>query len=181
MADESSEWAKALDQIQICDVRRAWAFSLDLGEWERLRSCFHPDASITVSWYSGSLDGFIVRSQAMVATRKPEEHRKHWLGNMRSEINGTHAVLETDVLILIREFIDGTLFDYTSYARFYDLFEKRGALWRILEWNRIYDKDRLDPVVPAGDAASVEAQAALEGPESGCANPNGAERFRNQS
>ena len=169
MADESSEWAKALDQIQICDVRRAWAFSLDLGEWERLRSCFHPDASITVSWYSGSLDGFIVRSQAMVATRKPEEHRKHWLGNMRSEINGTHAVLETDVLILIREFIDGTLFDYTSYARFYDLFEKRGALWRILEWNRIYDKDRLDPVVPAGDAASVEAQAALEGPESGFA------------
>ena len=34
-------------------------------------------------------------------------------------------MLETDVLILIREFIDGTLFDYTSYARFYDLFEKR--------------------------------------------------------
>ena len=50
MADESSELANALDQIQIFNVRRAWAFSLDLGEWDRLRSCFHPDASITVSW-----------------------------------------------------------------------------------------------------------------------------------
>ena len=28
------QWAKALDQIQICEVRRSWAFSLDLGEWD---------------------------------------------------------------------------------------------------------------------------------------------------
>lgn len=169
MADESSQWAKALDQIQICDVRRSWAFSLDLGEWDRLRACFHPDARITVSWYSGPLDGFIDRSRAMAANRKPEEHRKHWLGNLRSEIRGARAVLETDVLILIREFLDGTLFDYTSYARFYDLFEKRAGVWRILEWNCIYDKDRLDPVVPARDAASLGAQAVLAGPESGFA------------
>ncbi|MEA2967371.1 MAG: hypothetical protein QOE78_632, partial [Alphaproteobacteria bacterium] len=36
MVDESLEWAQALDQIQICNVRRTWAFSLDLGEWEQL-------------------------------------------------------------------------------------------------------------------------------------------------
>jgi hypothetical protein len=105
----------------------------------------------------------------MAATRKPEEHRKHWLGNMRSEIRGARAVLETDVLVLIREFIDGSLFDYTSYARFYDLFEKRAGAWRIAEWNCIYDKDRLDPVAPAGDAVCVQGQAVLEGAESGFA------------
>ena len=110
----SAEWAKALDQIQICDVRRVWAFSLDLGEWETLQACFHPDATVTVSWYSGPVDGFIARSKAMAAGRQPEEHRKHWLGNMRSEINGARAVLETDVLIFIREFIDHSLFDYTA-------------------------------------------------------------------
>jgi SnoaL-like domain len=169
MVDESLQWAQALDQFQICNVRRAWAFNLDLGEWERLRSCFHPNASITVSWYSGTLDGFIDRSRAMAATRRPEEHRKHWLGNMRSEISGKRAVLETDVLVLIREFIDDSLFDYTSYARFYDLFEKRAGAWRIAEWNCIYDKDRLDPAVPAGDAVAVQAQAVLAGAESGFA------------
>jgi hypothetical protein len=168
-AEQSLDWTVALDKMAICEVRRAWAFNLDLGEWEALRRCFHPDASITVSWYSGPLDGFIERSKTMSSGRKPEEHRKHWLGNMRTEVNGTRGVLETDVLILIREFIDGSLFDYTSYARFYDLFEKRANAWRIREWNCIYDKDRLDPVVLSADAASVHAQAVLEGSRSGFA------------
>ena len=165
----SAEWAKALDQIQIRDVRRVWAFSLDLGEWDTLQSCFHPDATIAVSWYCGPVGGFIAHSKDMVGGRKPEKHRKHWLGNMRTEIKGTRAVLETDVLILIREFIDGALFDYTSYARFYDLLKKRDGVWRIFDWNCIYDKDRLDPVVPAWDASAVYAQAVLEGPQSGFA------------
>jgi SnoaL-like domain len=168
--EQSLDWAAAaLGKMAICEVRKAWAFNLDLGEWDALRACFHPDASITVSWYSGPVDGFIERSKAMTAGRKAEEHRKHWLGNMRCEVKDTRAVLETDVLILIREFIDGSLFDYTSYARFYDLFERRAGAWRIREWNCIYDKDRLDPVVPAWDAAAVYAQVVLEGPRSGFA------------
>ena len=112
--EHSSDLAAALDKMAICEVRRTWAFNLDLGEWDALRACFHPDASITVSWYSGPVDGFIERSKAMAAGRKAEEHRKHWLGNMRCEVKDTRAVLETDVLILIREFIDGSLFDYTA-------------------------------------------------------------------
>ena len=67
-------------------------------------------------------------------------------------------------MILIREFIDDSLFDYTGYARFYDLLEQRDGVWRIQEWNCIYDKDRLDPVVPSWDASTVYAQAQLEGP-----------------
>jgi SnoaL-like domain len=164
--DQSAAWADALDQLEICNVRRSWAFSLDLGEWDTLQSCFHPDASVTVSWYSGAASGFIERSQAIAAARRPEEHRKHWLGNMRMKISGTRAALETDVLTLNREFIDGRLFDYTSFARFYDLFEKRDAVWRIFEWNCIYDKDRFDPVIPAWDASAVYAQVALAGSES---------------
>jgi SnoaL-like protein len=169
VVDQSAASARALDEFQICNVRRAWAFSLDLGEWDTLRTCFHPDATVTVSWYSGPIGGFVERSQAMAATRKPEEHRKHWLGNMRAEIAGTRAVLETDVMILIREYIDGSLFDYMSLARFYDLFEKREGVWRIREWNCIYDKDRLDPVVPSWDASSAYAPVNLEGPDSGFA------------
>jgi hypothetical protein len=105
----------------------------------------------------------------MVGGRKPEEHRKHWLGNMRTEIAGTRAVLETDVLVLIREYIEQDLFDYTSYARFYDLLEKRDGVWRILEWSCIYDKDRLDAVDPATDASALYAQAVLDGADSGFA------------
>jgi hypothetical protein len=160
------ELTKALDQLQICDVRRRWAFSLDLGEWDALQACFHPDAKVTVSWYSGPIAGFIERSKSIIGAHKPEEHRKHWLGNMRTQINGTRAVLETDVQILIRDYIDETLCDCTSYARFYDLLERRDGAWRICEWNTIYDKDRVDPVVPSWDCSALYSQVKLQGSQS---------------
>lgn len=157
-----------LEELAVCNVRRAWAFHLDLREWDKLPACFHPEARVTVSWYSGPIAGFIERSKAL--TWKPEEHRKHWLGNMRAEIADNRATLETDVRIEIREFIDRNLYDYTAYARFYDLMEKRDGVWRIFEWNTIYDRDRLDPVIPlALDESSLFAQAELEGPQSGFA------------
>ena len=47
-----------------------------------------------------------------------------------------------------RDLLDGHLFDCTSFGRFLDLFEKREGAWRIVKWTAIYDKDRLDPVLP---------------------------------
>jgi hypothetical protein len=167
--DDPAALAQALDEFQVCKVRQLWAFSLDLGEWDTLRSCFHPDAIVNVSWYSGPIAGFVERSQQIIGTRRPEEHRKHWLGNMRARVQGTRALLETDVLILIREFIDDQLYDYTSYARFYDSLEKRNGTWRISVWNCIYDKDRLDPVVLPAATGYLHEQAKLDGPDSGFA------------
>ena len=149
--------AQALDQIQICNVRRTWAFSLDLGEWEQLRCVFssqrqhHGFVVLQASgWLHRSFQGDGGHPQTRGASQA--------LARQYAERDqGTRAVLETDVLVLIREFIDGSLFDYTSYARFYDLFEKRAGAWRIAEWNCIYDKDRLDPVAPVGDAVCVQA------------------------
>ena len=94
---------------------------------------------------SGPIETFIERTKGLFAARKPEEHRKHWLGNMRAEIKGNRAVLETDVQIMIREYIGDSLYDCTSYARFYDLMEKRDGAWRIGEWQTIYDKDGSTP------------------------------------
>lgn len=165
----SSELAKLADEMQVCNVRRHWAFILDLGELDKLPACFHPGASVTVSWYSGTIEGFIERTKGLFAVRKPEEHRKHWLGNMRAEIAGTRAVLETDVQIMIREYIGDDLYDCTSYARFYDLLEKRDGVWRIGEWQTIYDKDRVDPVLPSGGNAAFYKQAVFKGAESGFA------------
>src|SRR4029077_5546392 len=165
-ADLEAELVKALEQYQICEVRRRWAFALDLAEWDALQACFRPDARVTVSWYSGPIAGFIERSKTLIGARKAEEHRKHWLGNMRADVNGARGVLETDVQILIREYVDEVLCDCTSYARFYDLLEKREGGWRIVEWNTIYDRDRIDPVVPSWDCSALYSQVALQGPQS---------------
>ena len=63
-------------------------------------------------------------------------------------MRGNRAILESDVQILTRDLLDGHLFDCTSFGRFFDLFEKREGVWRIAKWTAIYDKDRLDPVLP---------------------------------
>jgi len=161
--------ALALDEAEVLKVRRTWAFSRDLGDWERLRACFHPEATITVAWYSGPAEGFVERSQAMRGTLRPEEHHKHWLGNMRAEINGTRAVAETDAMVLIREFLDGHLFDYCCWLRFYDLLEKRDGVWRLVKASCIYEKDRYDPVVPGAVPPSFYEQITLAGSEAGFA------------
>jgi hypothetical protein len=167
--NSSAEGTRLADEMAVSNVRRHWAFRLDLGELDSLRECFHPGATVTVSWFSGPIETFIERTKGLFAARKPEEHRKHWLGNMRAEIVGTRAVLETDVQIMIREYIGDNLYDCTSFARFYDFMEKRGGVWRINEWQTIYDKDRVDPVVPSAEPAPFYAQAAFRGPEAGFA------------
>jgi len=167
--DQSAAWARLADEMAVCNVRRHWAFRLDLHELDALRECFHSGAKVTVSWFSGPIETFIERTKGLFAARKPEEHRKHWLGNMRAEIEGDLAILETDVHILIREFIGDALYDCTSWARFYDFLEKRDGVWRISEWQTIYDKDRVDPVVPAATPAPFYAETVFKGTDAGFA------------
>ena len=139
---------RRLDIEEIRDVRRRWAYGRDLCEWDLLRSVFHPDATVHVSWFKGPAMDFVQRSSELGKQIRPEEHSKHWFGNMRTEVQGNRAIQETDVQVLIRAYIDGVLFDNTSWARFYDRFEKRDGAWKILQMTCIYEKDRLDPVVP---------------------------------
>jgi hypothetical protein len=157
------------EERAVCRVLQVWAYSRDSGDWEALRNCFHPDGAITVSWYSGPASGFVERSMAMGKERRPEERSKHLLGNMRAEVAGSRAVLEADTVITVREFIDGHLFDFTSNARFFHLVEKRNGAWRILHANCIYEKDRLEPVIPGSVPASFYDQVDLTGPDNGFA------------
>jgi hypothetical protein len=141
---------RMLDAYEIERVRRRWVFCRDRGDWVGLSACFHPDATVTISWYCGPASGFIERARQAAAAQKPEERSQHWLGNCQAAVRGNRAILESDVQILTRDILDGHLFDCTSFGRFFDLFEKREGAWRITKWTAIYDKDRLDPVLPGG-------------------------------
>ena len=165
----NEELQRYIDEQQIREARRLWAYGRDMGEWDLLRSVFHPDATVHVSWFKGPASEFITRSAELGKLRKPEEQGRHSLGNMRTAIRGARAVQETDIEIRVREYLDGHLFDYTGYGRFYDLFEKREGRWKISSMTCIYEKDRLDPVVPASVPASFYDGLALEGAESGFA------------
>ena len=156
-----------LRDYEVREVRRRWAFARDHGEWETMRACFHPDATVSVSWFDGPIATFLERTIAMSTGRRPEERSKHFIGNARSWAKGDRAILETDAMVLGRNFFaEGQLFDFTYYLRFFDRLEKRQGTWRILSMTAIYDKDRIDPVIPGSVPPSHFAGVKLEGEES---------------
>ena len=166
MNEDLQKW---MDEQQIREVRRLWAYGRDLGEWDLLRSVFHPDATVHVSWFNGPAAEFVTRSSAAAGRRRPGEQGKHWLGNMRTNIRGARAIQETDVQIMLREYLDGYLFDSVSYGRFFDRIEKRDGRWKILSMTCIYEKDRIDPVIPGTVPASFYEGVKLQGPDAGFA------------
>jgi hypothetical protein len=157
------------DEARVRAVRQRWAFARDHGEWDTMRACFHPDATVCVSWFAGPATEFCERTVALSAGRRPEERSKHWFGNSRTWLNGDRAILETDTQVLGRNWFEGHLFDFAWYVRMYDRMERRQGEWRILRMTVIYDKDRLDPVIPGSVPPSFFAGLNLEGPESGIA------------
>jgi hypothetical protein len=139
---------RLIDESEIRRVRRLWAFARDQGDWETVATLFHPEATVSISWYAGSAAGFIESSKKMFGHAKPETSSKHWFGNDRLTLNGNRATLETDIEVRGRDYIENYLFDFTYEGRFFDRFEKRDGAWKIAQWTCLYDKDRLDPVVP---------------------------------
>lgn len=120
----------------------------DQARWDDLRNLFHPDGTIAVTWYTGPIDGFIEGSKKMMAAGRSKT--KHLVGGARTEINGDRALCDTDVVIMARSKLAGVEIDVTSYARFFDRFERRAdRVWRIVRRVAVYEKDRMDPVSPS--------------------------------
>jgi len=124
-------------------------FSLrDEAQWDDLRDLFVPQGSISVSWYSGPINGFIEASRLMAGS--PDVLTKHWLGTPRVEVSGTRALSEVDVAIKVRSKIGRLEVDVTTFARFLDRFVQcDDEQWRISERVAIYEQDRIDPVQPS--------------------------------
>ncbi|NKB24238.1 MAG: hypothetical protein GKR87_07670 [Kiritimatiellae bacterium] len=133
--------AAHIDKQEITEIISAWSYARDQQQWEQFRACFHEGATISVSFYSGAIEGFIKRVAKMGAS-------KHVMANTRIELKEDRAVTETNVLLSSRG--AEKEIDLSAWLRFVDLFEKREGSWRIVKRVAIYEKDRIDPVIPSG-------------------------------
>jgi len=157
------------EEYAVRRVREIWAFARDHGEWDRMRECFHPDATVRVLWYSGPVAGFLDRTIKAATERGVGESSTHWFGNARVWVKGDRALLETDAMVMLRNRIDGIWFDSTLYIRLFDRVERRQEPWKILRMDAIYDKDRLDPVIPGSVPPGFFAGLDLGGPDAALA------------
>jgi hypothetical protein len=139
---------RLIDESEIRRIRHLWAFARDQGDWDTVATLFHPEATVSISWYSGLASGFVAASRKMFGDIRPEVRSKHWFGNDRLTLNGTRATLETDIEVRTRDLIDGYFFDFTYEGRFFDRFEKRDGAWKIEQWTCLYDSDHAAPAIP---------------------------------
>jgi len=149
------------DRLAIMEVVEAWALARDTGDWERLRATVHPEATMTATWFHGNFAQFIEEAQASFARGA---RSMHVLGGSMVKVAGRRAIAQTRMTIMVRGEVEGVLVDVSTFGRFYDFFEQRDGAWRIAERRCIYEKDRMDPVVP-GTAPTLDASLLTRFPE----------------
>jgi hypothetical protein len=129
----------------------------DLGRWEQMRDCFHPDALVRLSWFTGSGPDFVTGSIDMARRGVLAKHR---LGPVRVQLNGDRALATFVGAIDIPATVAGVDLMLTSLARFLYRVERRDRRWRLSGFDAIYLRDELHAVVPGQVVPVTPAQVA---------------------
>lgn len=133
------------DRLAISALMQSWALARDTGDWDGLHATAHPGATVTTTWFDGSFEGFVESCRTSWAKGSRSQHV---LGGTVAQLKGALALAQTRMSIHVRSRLDGVDVDAVCLGRFFDRVEKRGDAWRIVKRSVIYEKDRIDPVVP---------------------------------
>lgn len=138
--------ANAQDISEISQLLLSWGFFRDHKLWDELRSTFVDDGIIHLTWYVGSIQGFVEGSKAM---SKSPVKTMHVMKPSIVDVNGDRAIAITPASIMARAEMISPGLDLTSEALFYDFIVKDNGTWKISRRYCIYQKDRLDSVEPS--------------------------------
>ena len=134
-----------LAEAAIRDVQMRYCRAADRVDFDLFRTCFHDDAVLEFSFFTGSVDEFIAMAEQMlqgfVATT-------HFTGNSLIQVKGDRAWCEFYTLATHRIARDekGPERDYATSVRYIDHMACRDGDWRILTRLCVLDWGRTDPV-----------------------------------
>ncbi|MBI4274918.1 MAG: nuclear transport factor 2 family protein [Rhizobiales bacterium] len=117
----------------------------DLGRWQRMASCFHPDSRVKLSWFNGTGPKFVEGSIDMARRGMMAKHR---LGPIGVRLAGHRAVASLSAIIDIPEVISEIEVQLSSHARFLFRTEKRDGRWGISFFDCLYLRDELTTAIP---------------------------------
>ena len=133
------------DRLAIRDLIENWVVWRDAGDWERFRTVWFDDGRMMATWTQGTADEFIAMSKAGWAKGVSI---MHFLGAQSIDLAGTRAISQTKMTIAQRATVHGVEVDVVCTGRFYDFLEKRDGKWGLVLRQPIYEKDRIDTLVP---------------------------------
>jgi hypothetical protein len=150
-----------LDRLAIRELIENWVVWRDALDWKRFRTLWHDDGRMMATWFQGSADAFIRVSQEGF---ERGVRILHFLGGTSIELAGNRAFTQTKMTIAQRGPVEGVPCDVVCTGRFCDFLEKRDARWGMVLRQPIYEKDRIDPIVP-GTAPKLDAELLAKFPE----------------
>lgn len=125
--------------------------SRDLGNWDAMHDCFHPDSTVTISWFQGSGPDFVEGSIDMAKRGMLAKHR---LAPVLVTLAGDRAQASLTAIIDIPRKIDGVEMVLSAHGRFIYRAERREDVWRLYSFNCIYMRDELTAAIP-GQGISI--------------------------
>jgi len=138
--------AASPEALQIRQCVENWVVWRDAGDWERFATVWHSNGWMTATWFQGPATEFIRVSKEGF---ERGVNILHALNGWSGDIRGDRAISQAKMNIFQRAKLDGIDVDVTCWGRFYDFFEYRSGRWAIVRRQPIYEKDRLDVVIPS--------------------------------
>ena len=134
MSDVSaSELRLVADKAAIDALIQGWMFR-DIGQWDKLRTLFHPDRRMEASWFQGLFSDFVDASMRMGAS---DLRTKHVMGTPIISLTSDKAIAETNAIIVCNN--AALQRGCNAHGRFFDLIERRDRNWKILKRQFFYD------------------------------------------
>ena len=112
-------------------------------------TCFHPDATVRISWYTGPADGFVAAGGTPADTGAPPV-----VGRLSPPIvnrRDRRAVVELPTTTVHWIQVNGVEAELQTFMRLIYRTERRSGEWRISDLTAIYESDSLRPAVPGAD------------------------------
>jgi len=135
-----------LDRSAVAALIQNWGRWRDTQAWAELAGAFAADAWMKTTWFDGPAQAFVAASRQLAVGGASVQHS---FGASDVAIEGARALANTRVELLIRGRLHGVEVDVHCWGRFIDrLVRDEGGRWRIQLRVPVYEKDRLQPVLP---------------------------------
>jgi hypothetical protein len=130
----------AISQL-VCSERH-WR---DRGDWEQMRTAYHPESIVRVAWFEGSGVEFVEASRGI----HRDGQSKHRLSPPFIRVRGDRGLAETDTVIETRTRFGEIEVDTAAHRRLLSRVRRDDGVWRLASLDVIYEKDTLAAVNPS--------------------------------
>ncbi|GGH33539.1 nuclear transport factor 2 family protein [Microbacterium album] len=131
----------------------------DQADWDVLLDSYWPDGEVRVTWFVGSPADFVEQSKHQLESGRGRGY--HLINPVWAEVHGDRAIVESQGNIFIRTQVDGVPCDITVWTWWFSKAERRQGQWKLMTFDGIYFKDRLDVIDP-DDSLTID-YSLLEG------------------